>query len=192
MAFRKDFKVIVIGGSAGSFSVLSEILSKISPNFKIPIILSLHRLKHVRSGLVEGLSLSSVIEIVEPNDKEKLCNNTVFLAPSNYHLFLELDGSFSLSTEESVHHSRPSIDYTLASTAYAYRDKVLGILLTGANIDGAQGIKRVQDYKGVTIVQDPKTCEIDTMPKAALKIFEPDFIYSPDEIIAFLNAIDNH
>lgn len=192
MAFSKNFKVIVIGGSAGSFSVLSEILRKINPDFKIPIILSLHRLKHVRSGLVEGLSLSSVLEVVEPNDKEKLRPNTVFLAPSNYHLFLELDGSFSLSTEESLNHSRPSIDYTLTSTAYAYRHNVLGILLTGANIDGAQGLKQIHNYKGVTIVQDPKTCEIDTMPKAALQIFEPDFVLSPTEIIDFLNSIEEN
>lgn len=190
MASNNNFKAIVIGGSVGSFSVLSEMLEKINPDFKTPIILCLHRLKHVRSGLVEGLSLSSVIEVVEPYDKEKLRSNTVFLAPSNYHLFLELDGTMSLSTEESLFHSRPSIDHTLKSTAYAFRDKVLGILLTGANVDGAEGLKKIHDYKGVTIVQDPATCEIDTMPKAALNLFEPDYIMSPDEILDFLNKLE--
>ncbi len=190
MASNNNFKVIVIGGSAGSFSVLSDMLSRINPDFKIPIVLSLHRLKHVRSGLVEGLSLNSVINVIEPNDKEKLRPNTVFLAPSNYHLFLELDGTITLSTEESHIHSRPSIDHTLTSTAYAFRDKVLGILLTGANVDGAEGLKKIQDYKGTTIVQDPATCEIDTMPKAALRIFEPDYIMSPNEIIEFLNKLE--
>ncbi|HLW08435.1 MAG TPA: chemotaxis protein CheB [Marinilabiliaceae bacterium] len=186
---NRSYKVIVVGGSAGSFSVLSNILSKIRPDFNIPIILCLHRLKHVRSGLVEGLSLKSVLKVVEPNDKERLKPNTVFLAPANYHLFLELDGSISLSTEESLNHSRPSIDHTLSSAAYVYRDKVLGILLTGANIDGAQGMKKIDEANGFTVIQDPSTCEIDTMPRSALKIFTPNAIYSPAQIIDFLNSL---
>ncbi len=186
---NRSFKVIVVGGSAGSFSVLSNILSKIRPDFNIPIILCLHRLKHVRSGLVEGLSLKSVLKVVEPNDKERLKPNTVFLAPANYHLFLELDGSISLSTEESLNHSRPSIDHTLSSAAYVFRDKVLGILLTGANIDGAQGMKKIDEANGFTVIQDPSTCEIDTMPRSALKIFTPNVIYSPAQIIDFLNSL---
>lgn len=186
---NRHFKLIVIGGSAGSFSVVSKILSHLSPDYKIPIVLSLHRLKHVRSGLVESLSYKSVLPIIEPNDKEKLNPNTVYLAPSNYHLFVEYDGSFSLSTEESHNHSRPSIDYTLSSAAYAYRDKTLGILLTGANKDGAVGLKNIADNKGYTIVQDPKTCDIDTMPQSALKLFKPDLILSPDQIIQFLNNL---
>lgn len=181
--------MIVMGGSAGSFSVVSHILAGIKADFKIPIVLSLHRLKHVRSGLVEGLSLKSVIPVVEPNDKEKLRPNTVFLAPSNYHLFLELDGSIALSTEESHNHSRPSIDYTLSSAAYAFRDRVLGILLTGANKDGARGIKEIADNKGFTIVQDPKSCDIDTMPRSALQLFQPDLVLDPQQILEFLNAL---
>lgn len=183
------FKLIVIGGSAGSFSVVSKLLSQLKPEFKIPIVLSLHRLKHVRSGLVEGLSYKSVLQIVEPNDKEKILPNFAYLAPSNYHLFVEYDGTFSLSTEESFNHSRPSIDYTLSSAAYAYRDKVLGILLTGANKDGSVGLKDIYAHKGFTIVQDPKTCDIDTMPQSALRLFSPDMILSPDQIVQFLNGI---
>jgi two-component system chemotaxis response regulator CheB len=185
----RGFKLIVMGGSAGSFSVVSKILSHLSPDFKIPIVLSLHRLKHVRSGLVESLSYKSVLPIVEPNDKEKINSKTVYLAPSNYHLFVEFDGTFSLSTEESHNHSRPSIDYTLSSAAYAYREKTLGILLTGANKDGAVGLKNIADSKGFTLVQDPKTCDIDTMPQSALKLFAPDLILSPDQIVQFLNNL---
>lgn len=186
---EQTYKVIVMGGSAGSFSVVSHILAGINPDFRIPIVLSLHRLKHVRSGLVEGLSLKSAIPVVEPSDKEKLRPNTVFLAPSNYHLFLELDGSIALSTEESHNHSRPSIDYTLSSAAYAFRDRVLGILLTGANKDGARGIKEIADNKGFTIVQDPKSCDIDTMPRSALQLFQPDLVLDPQQILEFLNAL---
>lgn len=184
-----DFRIVVMGGSAGSFSVVSSILANINPHFKIPIVMCLHRLKHVRSGLVEGLSLKSAIKVLEPNDKAKLEYNHVYLAPANYHLFLELDGSIALSTEESFNHSRPSIDHTLSSAAYVYRDKVLGILLTGANKDGAMGMKDIADKKGFTIVQDPATCDIDTMPKSALQLFNPDLILSPKAIVQFLNAL---
>lgn len=183
------FKLIVMGGSAGSFSVVSKILSQLKPDFKIPIVLSLHRLKHVRSGLVESLSYKSVLQVVEPHDKDKIYSKFVYLAPSNYHLFVELDGSFSLSTEESFNHSRPSIDYTLSSAAYAYREKTLGILLTGANKDGAKGLKDISDNKGYTIVQDPKTCDIDAMPQSAIKLFNPEQILSPDQIVQFLNSL---
>jgi two-component system chemotaxis response regulator CheB len=184
-----NYKAIVIGGSAGSFSVVSKILSKINPDFPLPIILCLHRLKHVRSGLVEGINLKSNIKVFEPFDKEKIKPNQAYLAPSNYHLFIEFDGTFSLSTEEAYNHSRPSIDYTMSSAAYTFRDKCIGILLTGANRDGAKGIKDIYDKKGYTIVQDPETCDIKTMPQAALKLFTPNEVLSPEKIALFLNSL---
>ena len=185
----RDFSLIVIGGSAGSFTVVSRILSQLPPDFRIPIVVCLHRLKHVRSGLIEGLSIKSKLRLVEPQDKEKMENNCVYLAPANYHLFVEIDGTFSLSVEETLNHSRPAIDHTLSSAGFAYREKTLGIILTGANKDGAQGMKDIHDRKGYTIVQDPATSDIDTMPKAALRLFTPDKILSPMEIIQFLNNL---
>jgi two-component system, chemotaxis family, protein-glutamate methylesterase/glutaminase len=189
MSIGCSYKAIVIGGSAGSFTVVSKILSKLDPNFQIPIVLCLHRLKHIRSGLVEGLNIKSKIRVVEPFDKEKIKSNVVYLAPANYHLFIEFDGSFSLSTEESYNHSRPSIDYTLSSAGNSLREKCLGILLTGANKDGARGLKDIYDKKGYTIVQDPETCDIKTMPQAALRLFQPNEILTPDQIADFLNSL---
>lgn len=186
---RGVYKAIVIGGSAGSFSVVSKILSRLNPDINIPIIICLHRLKHVRSGLLESLNFKSKIEVVEPCDKSKIEPGKAYLAPSNYHLFVEFDNTFSLSVEDVNNHSRPSIDYTLSSAASAYREKMIGIILTGANKDGAKGLKDIADRKGFTIVQDPTTCDIDTMPKSALRIMEPDQILSPDQIIAFLNGL---
>ncbi len=184
-----SYKLIVVGGSAGSFAVISDILANIRPDFKTPIVMSLHRLKHVRSGLVEGLSLKSNIEVIEPCDKQKINYNKVYLAPANYHMFIELDSTIALSTEESFNHSRPSIDYTFMSAAYVYREKVLGILLTGANKDGAKGLKEISNSKGYTIIQDPATCDIDTMPKSALKLFKPNKIMTPTQILTFLNHL---
>jgi len=187
----KKYNAVVIGGSAGSFSVVSRILSKMEPDFPIPVIICLHRLKHVRSGLVEGLNLKSKIKVTEPDDKEKILSNRVYLAPSNYHLFIEYDNTFRLSTEEMLSHSRPAIDHTFSSAAQAYRDKVVGIILTGANKDGANGLKEIHDRKGTTIVQDPASCDIDTMTKAALRLIEPDHVLTPDKIAEFLNLLND-
>ncbi len=185
----QKFKVVVIGGSAGSFSVVSKILSHLDPGFPLPLVLCLHRLKHVRSGLVEGLNMKSNINVVEPFDKDKLKPGVAMLAPSNYHLFVEFDSTLSLSTEEVHNHSRPSIDYAFSSAAYAFREKTLGIILTGANKDGALGMKSIFDRKGYTIVQDPSSCDVDTMPQSVLKLFKPDQILKPDDIVAVLNGL---
>lgn len=184
-----DYKAVIIGGSAGSFAVVLKMLSKLRADFELPIIICMHRLKHVRSGLAENLDVKSSLKVVEPNDKERIEKGKVYLAPSNYHMFVEFDGTISLSTEEMNNQSRPSIDYTLSSAASAYREKCIGIILTGANKDGAKGLKDIADKKGFTIVQDPKTAEVDTMPKAALKIMKPDMILSPDEITDYLNKL---
>lgn len=189
MDSNKKYKAVIIGGSAGSFSVVSKILSKIDPGFPVPIIICMHRLKHVRSGLVEGLNMRSKIKVVEPDDKERIEGNRAYLAPSNYHLFIEYDNTFHLSTEDTLNHSRPAIDYTFSSAAYTYRDKVLGIILTGANKDGANGLKDIHLKNGTTIVQDPESCDIDTMTKAALKLFEPDYVMSPEKIVEYLNQL---
>lgn len=186
---RLNYKAVVIGGSAGSFSVVSKLLSKLRPDFPLPVIICLHRLKHVRSGLVESIRLKSNLEVIEPNDKEKIVGGKVYLAPSNYHLFVEYDGLFSLSTEKPLNHSRPSIDHTLSSAAFAYRNKLIGIVLTGANKDGARGMKDIADKKGVTIIQDPKTCEMDTMPKSVMRLITPDKVLSPDAIVDYLNQL---
>jgi two-component system chemotaxis response regulator CheB len=185
----RNFKVVVIGGSAGSFVVVSRILSQIGPDFPLPLVLCLHRLKHVRSGLVEGLNMKSKIPVIEPYDKEKLKPGVAMLAPSNYHLFVEFDSTISLSTEEVHNHSRPSIDYAFSSAAYSFREKTLGIILTGANKDGAKGMKSIHDKKGYTIVQNPATCDVDAMPQSALKLFEPDQVLSPDDIVKVLNGL---
>lgn len=186
---NKDFKAVVIGGSAGSFSVVTKILSRIRPDFKLPIIICLHRLKHIRSGLVEGLNIKSTLEVIEPFDKDKLLPGKVYLAPSNYHMFIEFDSTVSLSIEEPLNHSRPAIDHTFSSAGYAYRNKLLAIILTGANKDGAKGMKNIQDKGGYTIIQDPATCEVDTMPKSALREIKPNEVLSPEKIIEFLNQL---
>jgi two-component system chemotaxis response regulator CheB len=129
------------------------------------------------------------LPVVEPNDKEPVRKGTVYLAPANYHLSIELGNHFSLSTEDMVNSSRPSIDITLSSAAYVYRNKLVGILLSGANKDGGMGMKNIRDKGGITVIQEPAECMIDTMPKAALSLTTIDHTLNIQGIINFLNEL---
>ena len=182
-------KAVIIGGSAGSFQVVTKILSVIPVNFPLPLLLCFHRLKHVRSGFVEALSLKSQIPVVEPFDKEQLKPGRAYLAPANYHMYVELANRIALSTEDTVNHSRPSIDLSFITAAQAYREKLIGIILSGANRDGAYGLKKVHDFGGMTIVQDPNECEVKTMTQSALQLTKVDFVYTTSQIINLLLTI---
>lgn len=190
--FKTSYKAVVIGGSAGSFQVMVKLLSSIPADFPLPIIIASHRLKHIKSGFVEALSLKSIKKIEEPEDKESIKKGRVYLAPANYHLSVELGNTFSLSTEEMVNNSRPAIDITFETCAYLYKEKLIGILLTGANKDGALGMKAVKDYGGLTIVQDPLECAMDTMPRAAMNATQIDHVLKVQELITFFNRLHKH
>ena len=187
---NNSYKAVVIGGSAGSFQGVVKILAQLPKGFPLPIIMCLHRLKHVRNGFVEALSIKSVVQVTEPNDKENIKKGSVYLAPANYHMSVELGNHFALSTEEMVNNSRPAIDITLGSCAFVYKEKLIGILLSGANKDGALGMKQIHERSGLTIVQEPEECMIDTMPKAALAATEIDHVMKVDQIVGFLKELD--
>ncbi len=184
------YKAIVIGGSAGSFQPITKILSMIPADFPLPMFLCLHRLKHVRTGFEEALSIKSSKKIAEPLDKELIKRGHVYLAPANYHMAVELGNSISLSTEFLVNNSRPAIDITFESASYNYRDKLIGILLSGANKDGAAGMKRIKERNGLTIVQDPNESMINAMPNSALAVTKIDHVLTVDQIIEFLLELD--
>lgn len=187
---NNSYKAVVIGGSAGSFQGVVKILSQLPKGFPLPIIMCLHRLKHVRNGFVEALSIKSVVQVTEPYDKETIKKGSVYLAPANYHMSVELGNNFALSTEEMVNNSRPAIDITLGTCAFVYKEKLLGILLSGANKDGALGMKHIHERGGTTIVQEPSECMIDTMPKAALAATNIDHVMKIDEIVEVLKELD--
>ncbi len=179
-------KAIIIGGSAGSFQVVTRILSALPAGYPIPVFLCLHRLKHVRSGFTEALSIKANLPIVEPDDKDPIKPGKIYLAPANYHMYIELGNKFALSTEEPVNHSRPSIDLSFFSASYSYKNKLIGIILSGANKDGALGLKSVKDSGGIAIVQDPKECQVPTMTTASLRATNVDYIFKTNEIINYL------
>ena len=183
------YKAVIIGGSAGSFQVITKILQSLPANFPLPVLLCLHRLKHVRSGFVEALNLKSSIQVIEPNDKDQIKKGYAYLAPANYHMFAELGNRIALSTESPVNHSRPSIDLSFITAANVYRHHLIGIILSGANKDGALGLKKVKDNGGLTIVQDLNECQVKTMVDASLNITNVNHQFTTNQIISFLQKL---
>ncbi len=189
MIQKNYYKAIIIGGSAGSFPVITEILANLPKDYPIPIIMCLHRLKDIREGFSEALNAKSAVLVEEPYDKQKIKGNRVYLAPSNYHMQIELGNTFALSTDIMVKHSRPSIDVLFESAAYNYGKKAVGIILSGANSDGAQGLKTLKSKGGFAIAQDPEESRITTMPKAAMKATTVDKVLETKDIIRFLKKL---
>jgi two-component system, chemotaxis family, protein-glutamate methylesterase/glutaminase len=181
------YKAVVIGGSAGSFPVITKLLNDLRSDFHLPIILCLHRLKHVREGFDDVLNMKSRIHVMEPDDKTKLRAGHIYLAPANYHILIENTHNISLNIDAPVMFSRPSIDVLFESAANIFKDKLVGIILSGANSDGAHGIKMVKHFGGLTVVQDPEEASISAMPLAALDICKIDYIYKVEQITHLLN-----
>jgi len=182
-------KIIVVGGSAGSFRIVNRMIPVFPQNYGNYIIFCLHRLKNIRNGFVETLSVNSSIPVKEPLDKEPIKDGIIYLAPSNYHIITDPGFHFSLSVEETVNHSRPSIDILFETAAEVYRDRCIGILLSGANSDGAKGMEKIKNAGGITVIQDPQDCEMQAMPNACLRLFKPDFILNADKIINFIRNL---
>jgi two-component system, chemotaxis family, protein-glutamate methylesterase/glutaminase len=164
----RRFEAIVIGASAGGLSALSRLLEKLSPDFPLPIIVAQHRTKDKKNLLEEILQSRCKIKIKQADEKERIEKGTVYIAPPDYHLLIEGDQTFSLSSEGLVLYSRPSIDVLFESAAAAYRDALVGIILTGASSDGAYGLQTIKKNGGLTVAQSPGEAEFPHMPRAAI------------------------
>lgn len=162
----------MIGGSAGAFNSILTILQGIDKEIKIPILIVLHRLKNSASNFESILQKHTHYKVKEIEDKENILKGVLYTAPANYHVLLELDGTFSLDVSEEVNYSRPSIDVTFESCAVTLKEKCLGILLSGSNSDGANGLKLIALNKGKTIIQDCNEAEFANMPEEAKKIYQ--------------------
>jgi two-component system, chemotaxis family, protein-glutamate methylesterase/glutaminase len=162
------YEIVVIGTSWGGLSALSAIISGLPSTFALPIVVVQHRSPDAPGFLAELLQTRTGLCVVEVDDKRAITPGYVFVAPPNYHLLIER-GFFSLSTDAPVRYSRPSIDVTFVSAADEYGRRTIGVVLTGANEDGALGLKRIADRGGYAIVQDPESAEGPVMPRAALR-----------------------
>ncbi len=183
-------ELLLIGGSAGAFNVLLEVIPKITSPLKFAILIVLHRKSGMNSDIAAIFSLRTKINVLECEDKEAIEMGNIYFAPPDYHLLIEKEKTFSLDYSEKVNYSRPSIDVTFKVAADLYEGKLAAILLSGANNDGAEGLSYIQTKSGTTIVQDPSSAESNTMPAAALKIFKPDFIADVAAIVKLINSFN--
>ena len=177
------FKIVVIGTSLGGLSALKIVLENLPADFPVPIAIVQHRHKESDNTLKQFLQQHSLLPIQEVEDKDEILPGHVYLAPADYHLLVE-QGYFALSTDEPVSYARPSIDVLFESAADIYGEQVIAIILTGANQDGRQGIKKVKARGGLAIVQEPATAESSIMPEAAISAVAVDWILSLSDIAA--------
>lgn len=162
------YSVVTVGTSWGGLAALTKLLGDLPADFSIPVVVVQHRSKDSERLLVQLLQDATQLQVCEIEDKDPLTPGRVHLAPANYHVLIE-SGYASLSIEEPVRFSRPSIDVTFTSAADTYRSEVIGVVLTGANEDGARGLANIVKRGGRALVQDPKTAEIPIMPAAAIR-----------------------
>lgn len=160
---------IVIGASAGALEALSAILPKLPKGFAMPVMIVVHVPPGRASVLAELFQERCAVTVKEAEDKEPVAAGTVYFAPPDYHLLIERDGSLSLSSDEPVLFSRPSIDVLFESAADAYGPALTGVILTGANHDGAAGLASVVAAGGQALVQAPAGAVASAMPEAAIK-----------------------
>lgn len=181
-------ELIVIGTSAGGVDILNKIAPAFSKTSRLKVAVVIHLSPEGPNLIPSLMGDHCVLRVKEAEPGEPMENDTIYIAPPDYHLCVEPNHILSLSSEDALNYSRPSIDVLFDSAAYAYGNKVLGILLTGANHDGAAGLRTIQKMGGMTIVQKPSEAEWDVMPKSAIDIMTPDYILTTEEII---NKIKN-
>ena len=180
-----SFEFVVIGTSLGGLSALQTILGNLPADFFVPIAIVQHRHKNSGGTLLELLQEHSLLPIKEVEDKDEVLPGKVYLAPADYHILIEA-GYFALSTDEPVSYARPSIDVLFESAADIYAEQVIGVILTGANEDGTQGLKKITARGGMAIVQEPTTAECSIMPAAAISAVKVDGILPLSEIAQLL------
>ena len=178
----EKYKVVVIGGSAGSLEIIMDIVKALPPNPNAVVIIVIHRKSDYDSMLRDLLSHKTTLPVTDVEDKEGIRRNRIYIAPPDYHLLIENETTFCLDYSEKVHYSRPSIDVTFESVADVFGSMVIGILLSGSNADGAQGLCVIKEKGGQTIVQNPETAEVGFMPQQAINRGCADHIINREDI----------
>ena len=185
------YEAIVMGVSAGGMSALSTVLSRLPADFALPIIMVQHMDPNSRDYLPNHLDRECNIQVKEAEDKENIMSGVAYIAPPNYHLLLEEDRTFSLSVDDAVNYSRPSIDVMFETAADVFKRRLVGVVLTGANADGSNGLKKIKALGGLAVVQDPATAHVDYMPKAAIASTKVDHILPLEEIASLLTELSH-
>jgi two-component system chemotaxis response regulator CheB len=185
------YEAIVIGVSSGGINAMKIMFSLLPEDFKMPIIIVQHISPRSDSKWINLLNDKSNLHIKEADEKEKIEQGKIYIAPPNYHLMIERNKTFSLTIDERVNFARPSIDVLFESAAEAYKSKLIGIVLTGSNNDGAKGMKRIKEYGGLSIVQDPATAESSYMPASVIAAMQVDHVLPLAGIVNLLTTTSN-
>jgi two-component system chemotaxis response regulator CheB len=180
------YQAVVIGASAGGTAALQKLLPFLPAEFPLPIVIVQHLHPLQDGASIIHYSGGSALVVKDANEKEAIRAGFVYFAPPNYHLLIEDDHTFSLSVDAKVHFTRPSVDVLFESAADAYGASLIGIVLSGANQDGAEGLWHIKQKGGLTVVQDPDDAEISYMPKAAIEFAKPDHILTAGGICKLL------
>ena len=183
------YRAVVIGASAGGLEAITEVLSSLGQNWAIPIIIAMHRSPDSDRSMVEFLDDKLPLKVKEAESWEKISSGTVYFAAPDYHLLVEKNEFLTYSLDAKVNFSRPSIDVLFETSADVYKENLIGIILTGANNDGSEGLKKIKNAGGLTIVQAPETAEHPEMPKAAISTVGPDYVLPLNKIGGFLNEL---
>ena len=181
-------QLLLLGGSAGSFQLIFRIVKNFPSVINKAVIIIIHRKKNFLSEIEKLFAENSRMYTQEISDKMILTDNTIYIAPANYHALIEKGGYFSLDVSDPVWYSKPSIDVTFESAAEAYGDKCTAILFSGANQDGAEGLLKLRKSGSLTIVQNPDDAEMTEMPNAAVNLDAAELILRTNEIYELLEA----
>ncbi len=176
------YEAIVLGVSAGGIEALTTLVPVFPAEYSMPVIIVQHRLPGPDEFLTEHLNEMSGIHVIEAQPNEKILPGTVYVAPGGYHLHIEPERIFSLSVDPPVNYSIPSIDVLFESAADIYKEKLIGVVLTGANADGSSGLKKIRELGGLAVVQSPKTANTATMPACAIEVAGADHILELNDI----------
>ena len=179
---KNHYEAVVIGASTGGTEAMRQVFAALSPDFPLPIFAVQHLHPLQDKATIIKFHENCTISIKEAEEKEHIRSGQVYLAPPNYHLLIEDDHTFTLTIDGKINFARPSIDVLFESAVDVYGQELIGIILTGANNDGAAGLKLIGSQGGLTIVQDPETAEAPAMPLAAIAATKVDHILPPDKI----------
>lgn len=183
------YRVVAIGGSAGSLEVILQIFGSLPHDAGITYILILHRKNDADSILDKLIAARTAMPVYEVDDKDAININSVYIAPPDYHLLLEDQHTFSLDSSEKISFSRPSIDVTFESAAEIFGAAAIGVILSGANADGAEGLKKIKEAGGFTVVQSPESAEVDYMPKQVIGLCPDHLVVTASEIGKVIAAL---
>lgn len=187
----QGYEIIVVGASWGGLAAVRTILAALPPDYDIPTVVVQHRHRDSDARLGRFIARHTHLQVCDIEDKTPVEPRRVYVAPPDYHTLVE-QGFLSLSTDAPVRYSRPSIDVMLMSAAAAYGHRTVGVILTGANADGAAGLRRVADVGGLTIVQDPATAEVPAMPQAAIVAVPQARVFPLDRIGGYLATLPSY